>query len=275
MRSSAVETPLDGARTWLEFPDPAGPVALAGGDGSDGAVQAFRCDITWLTSSWTCVFGRGCQGIYADRPDDGCCTLGAHFSDTDDEERVAAAAGQLTRGIWQYHEAGRTGGWVDTEEDGTRKTRVVDGACVFLNRPGFAPGAFADGAGCALHVLAQLEGVEPMETKPDVCWQLPVRRHYETVERPDGTSYLLVTISEYDRRGWGPGGHDLDWYCTGNPEAHVASEPVFRALRPEVTELIGEDAYDLLAEYCEQVLAARRVLPLAVHPATDEAEEYR
>jgi hypothetical protein len=60
-------------RAFVEFGDPADPD------------QVFRCDLTWLTSRWTCIFGRGCQGIYADRPDDGCCTLGAHFSDEEDE----------------------------------------------------------------------------------------------------------------------------------------------------------------------------------------------
>lgn len=273
------EIPLDGARSWLEFPDPEGTVALVGADGSDSAEQVFRCDLTWLTSSWTCIFGRGCRGIYADRPDDGCCALGAHFSDADDEARVAAAVARLTPHRWQHADEAATGGWTETDDDGARKTRVVDGACIFHNRPGFAPGTFADGAGCALHVLALAEGREPLETKPDVCWQLPVRRSYQTVERPDGTSYLQVTISEYDRRGWGAGGHDLDWYCTGNTAAHVGAEPVFRSLRAELVELIGQAAYDVLAAHCEQVLAARRTLPLTVHPATAgamaQAEPHR
>jgi hypothetical protein len=259
------ETALDGARSWLEFPDP----AAAGG----AAEQVFRCDVTWLTSSWTCVFGRGCRGIYADRPTDGCCTLGAHFSDADDEKRVAKAVRRLTAGQWQHRREGRRGGWTETDEDGARKTRVVDGACIFHNRPGFAPEGttaprFADGAGCALHVLALAEGVEPLTTKPDVCWQLPLRRSYRTVERPDGTSYLEVTIAEYDRRGWGEGGHDLDWYCTGNPAAHVGAEPVYVSLRAELVELIGLAAYEVLAAHCAQVLGARRLLPLSVHPAT-------
>jgi hypothetical protein len=264
----AIETPLDGVRSWLEFPDP---------DGSQGAPeQVFRCDVTWLTSSWTCIFGRGCRGIHADRPTDGCCTLGAHFSDADDEKRVAKAVKRLTAGQWQYRREGRRNGWTETDEDGARKTRVVDGACIFHNRPGFAPEGttpprFADGAGCALHVLALAEGVEPLTTKPDVCWQLPLRRSYRTVERPDGTSYLEVTIAEYDRRGWGEGGHDLDWYCTGNPVAHVGVEPVFRSLRAELVELIGAAAYDVLAAHCEQVVGARRLLPLSVHPATAAA----
>ena len=266
------ETPLDGARIWLEFADPAGPVAQAGGgDGSGGdggAEQVFRCDLSWLTSSWTCIFGRGCRGIYADRPTDGCCTLGAHFADASDEARVARAVKLLTPAQWQHKAAAKKGGWTEKDPDGARKTRVVDGACIFHNRPGFATGTFADGAGCALHVLALAQGREPLQTKPDVCWQLPIRRSYRTVERPDESSYLEVTIGEYDRRGWGAGGHDLDWYCTGNPAAHVGAEPVFRSLRAELVELIGAQAYDVLAAHCEQLLAASPRLPLSRHPAT-------
>ena len=93
--------------------------------------------------------------------------------------------------------------WTE-QEDGATKTKVVDGACIFLNRPGF-PG----GMGCALHQHAVLQGLPPTTLKPEVCWQLPIRRSYRTVEQADTTSYLEVTITEYDRRGWGPGGHDL------------------------------------------------------------------
>jgi len=262
----AGETPLDGPRMWLEFPDPEGPVTRVGGP-DEAPEQVFRCDVTWLTSSWTCVFGRGCAGILADHPTEGCCTLGAHFSDADDEKRVAKAVKRLTATQWQLKSHARKGGWTEVDDDGARKTRVVDGACIFHNRPGFGPGTFADGAGCALHVLAAAEGRDHLETKPDVCWQLPIRRSYRTVERPDGTSYLEVTVSEYDRRGWGAGGHDLDWYCTGNPVAHVGAEPVFRSLRAELVELIGAPAYEVLAAHCEQVVGTRRRLSLTLHPA--------
>ncbi len=289
--TSTTETALDATRLWLEFADPDGPCGELG-IGPDGnpttaaqAAQVFRCDLTWLTSSWTCIFGRGCAGIYRDRPDDGCCTLGAHFADKADEKRVAKAVKRLTADQWQLKAAARPagrsgmkgGGWIEQDPDGARKTRVVDGACIFLNRPGFgSPGsepglepgpAFADGAGCALHRLALDEGLDPLQTKPDVCWQLPLRRTYRTVERPDGTTYLEVTLTEYDRRGWGAGGHDLDWYCTGNPAAHVGREPVYVSLRVEIVELIGAPAYAVLAEHCAQLLGARRLLPLTVHPA--------
>ena len=115
-----------------------------------------------------------------------------------------------------------------------------------------------------------------------MCWQLPIRRSYRTVEQPDQSTYLEVTITEYDRRGWGAGGHDLDWYCSGNPEAHVGREPVYRSNRAELVELMGEPAYDELVVRCEAhlraVSAARRagnrlLLPLLVHPATLAAQE--
>ena len=77
------EVPLDFPRAWIEFPDP--------GD----ADQVFRCDLTWLTSRWTCVYGRGCHGIDRTKPD-GCCVLGAHFSDKDDERKTKKYAEMLT-----------------------------------------------------------------------------------------------------------------------------------------------------------------------------------
>ena len=231
----------------------------------------MRCDLTWLTSSYTCIFGQGCPGIYDSAPDVGCCTLGAHFADKADEKRVATYVAQLDDDLWQHKPAGRAvrkKDWIETDDDGERKTLTieVDGqqACVFHNRPDFAPST-GDGSGCALHALAFVLGKNPLETKPDVCWQLPIRRTFRSVERQDGTAYSEVTISEYDRRGWGPGGHDLDWYCSGNTEAHVAVEPVFVTNEAELTELMGKAAYDELARHCEAHLRSRSAL--ALHPA--------
>ena len=159
---------------------------------------------------------------------------------------------------------------MEKDDEGARKTRTVevDGqqSCVFANRPGFHPGNGIGGGGCALHALAVQEGRNPLETKPDVCWQLPVRRTFRDVERPDGSTYTEVSIAEYDRRGWGPGGHDLDWYCTGNTEAHVAVEPVFITYGPELTELIGAKAYAELVRHCEAHVRSRSAL--ALHPAS-------
>ncbi|OOK69208.1 hypothetical protein BZL30_7406 [Mycobacterium kansasii] len=57
-----------------------------------------------------------------------------------------------------------------------------------------------------MHTKALKLGVAPLTMKPDVCWQLPIRRSQEWVTRPDGTEILKTTVTEYDRRGWGSGG---------------------------------------------------------------------
>lgn len=244
------EVPLDFPRAYVEFANPA------------DETEVFRCDLTWLTSSFMCIFGQGCHGIYKTAPDVGCCTLGAHFADKDDELRVAAYVDQLDASLWQNH--GRWKKWVEKDEDGARKTRavVIDGqqSCVFHNRVGFE-----GGAGCALHALALQQGKHPLETKPDVCWQLPIRRTFREVERADGTAYTEVGIGEYDRRGWGAGGHDLDWYCSGNTEAHVAVEPFYVTHVAELTELMGEQGYAELVRHCEAHVRSRSLL--ALHPA--------
>ncbi len=244
-------------RAFVEFVNPA------------DATEVMRCDLTWLTSRYTCIFGQGCQGIYADAPDTGCCTLGAHFADKDDEKRVTAFVEQLEPRHWQFHPGRevRRKDWVEKDDEGARKTRVLDvdgqSACVFHNRTDFHAGA-----GCALHGLALEQGRNPLETKPDVCWQLPIRRTFRDVERQDGSTYTEVSIGEYDRRGWGAGGHDLDWYCSGNTEAHVAPDPVYLTHEPELVELMGRAAYDELVRHCEAHVASRSAL--ALHPASPQ-----
>ena len=253
------EVPLDFARAWVEFPDPA----------DEDGTTVYRCDLTWLTSRWTCVYGAGCHGIDAAKPDDGCCVLGAHFSDKDDERRTKKYGAMLTPETWQFAKTGAKKGVVEKDEDGQRKTRVVEGACVFLNRKGFE-----GGEGCSLHNLAMRLGIQPLEAKPDVCWQLPIRRTFQHVERPDATEVLVVTIGEYDRRGWGSGGHDLDWYCSGSTEAHVATEPVYVTERGTLIALMGEPAYAVLSAHCEaRVAALTAARTVAARQATPEARD--
>ncbi len=99
--SSPVLLPLpevrpDFAREWVEVVDPADPEHLV------------RADLTWLLSSWTCVFGSpACHGVVEGRPDDGCCTHGAFLADDDDRARLDAAVTDLSDDDWQLHHAGR------------------------------------------------------------------------------------------------------------------------------------------------------------------------
>ena len=243
------EVEPDFPRDWVEFTDPADPE------------HVVRADLTWLLSRWTCIYGAGCHGIIEGRADDGCCNHGAFWADEEDEQRVTAFAAQLKKKHWQHADVGRRLGISERDElegEPAGRTRTVDGACVFLNRPGFA-----GGEGCALHALALRQGLHPLETKPDVCWQLPVRRTQEWVDLPDETRVLQTSLGEFDRRGWGPGGADLHWWCTSSPDAHVGVEPLYLSYGPEITALVGEEAYAELVRLC--ALRAGGVPPS--HPA--------
>ena len=249
------------ARDWVEFTDP------------NDESEIFKCDLTWLTSNWTCIYGTGCKGVFADQPNAGCCTEGAMFSDAADEAKVLEIAKKLTPEIWQFFDQAKDAqgnlNIAEVDEDNERKTRTVDGSCIFLNRKGEFP-TF----GCVLHHFAEQNDLKSLEVKPDVCWQLPIRRSFETREVGE-RDYSVTVIGEYERLAWGDGGEDFDWYCSSDSDAHVGTQPVYLSNADELKALMGSENYQILKEICDQrmegiKLAAARSLPLFViqHPAT-------
>jgi hypothetical protein len=238
-----VAPPAD-AHEWVSFEDPE-------------EERTWVFDLTFLLSPWTCIFGQGCQGVLTGPTpelEQGCCSYGAHFTDDEDKERVEAAAATLTADQWQFQRQGRQRGVVLKQRDGTWRSRLVGDACIFLNRPDF-PG----GSGCALHRAALERGERPLDLKPNVCWQLPLRREDTTAD--DG--WVTSTVGEWKRRHWGDGGAEFHWWCTEAPEAFVGREPVYRSLRDELVELVGREVYELLAAHCRR-REGERPLP---HPA--------
>ena len=213
-------------------------------------------DATFLRSNWNCIWGAGCQGVLADDATDlnqGCCSHGAHFIDDADVQTVVDSSARLTNETWQHRGVARRGGWSTVDEDGSTMTRIVDGACIFLNRPGFA-----GGDGCALHSAAMAAGERPMDWKPDVCWQLPLRLHEDT----DAHGHITSTLREWKRRDWGEGGREFHWWCTESDDAFNGREPTYRYLRDEIVEFTGEKVYGLLVKQLEKP----RATPLP-HPA--------
>jgi hypothetical protein len=221
-------------------------------------------DASFLLSPWSCIYGHGCQGVLtgpAPEREEGCCTYGAHLFDGDDEKRVLAAAERLGDDQWQFRRlAARRGGPI--KDGGGRHeamTRLVDGACIFLNRPGF-PG----GAGCALHRGALEAGDRPLDWKPDVCWQLPLR----LVDATDVDGRRTTTLREWKRRDWGEGGADFHWWCTEAPEAFTGRVPVYEALRDEIVALVGEWPYERFVEH----VSARGTANYLPHPVLRRAQ---
>lgn len=216
-------------RAWLSFEDP-------------DEDRTWMFDVTFLASAYTCIYGRGCQGVLTEAAPElqqGCCSYGAHFTDEDDRRRVEAVAATLTAEDWQFLSVGRRRGIVATDANGATRTRQHDGACIFLNRPGFE-----GGAGCALHRAALGRRERPMDLKPEVCWQLPLRR----VDLTDELGHVTSTVREWKRRDWDEGGAEFHWWCTEAAEAYVGAEPVYIGMRDELVGLIGERVYGLLVE---------------------------
>ena len=202
----------------------------------DDVVEIDDGDVTWrfetafLESNWTCIWGRGCLGILDEPAEElrqGCCSVGAEL-DGDDGPTAAALSIFLRPDQWQFHAEAQA---VGIFSDDTRtNTRVVDGACIFLNRPGFA-----GGEGCALHVAALEEGESPIGWKPSVCWQLPVKVDWE--DRGDGGE--TATMRRWSRADWGAEGATMAWCCTEGDRAYVGDGPVIDSLADEVTDLVG------------------------------------
>ncbi|MDQ3569822.1 MAG: hypothetical protein M3396_04210 [Actinomycetota bacterium] len=225
----AAEAP-EGAHEWVSFEDPE-------------EERTWVFDVTFLTSPWTCIFGRGCLGVLtAPAPELvlGCCSYGAHFTDEEDLAHVEAVAATLTDEEWQFRKQGRQRGISKTTRAGETVTRLVGDACIFLNRDGFE-----GGVGCALHVAALKRGQRPLDLKPSVCWQVPLRRE----DSEDGDGHVTSTIRQWDRKDWGPGGFEFHWWCTQSPEAFVGSRAVYQEMADELIELVGEPVYAMLVAY--------------------------
>jgi len=231
-------TPPEDLHEWISFEDP-------------GEQRTWLFDATYLRSRYTCIYGAGCQGVL-DAPaaelEQGCCSYGAHFVDEDDVANVVRKFVRLTPEQMQFHREATTGGFLapgEPADDGSAVTvtRLVDDACIFLNRPGFARGA-----GCALHVAALDAGERPLDWKPNVCWQVPIRLEHST----DENGHVTSRLREWKRRDWGEGGEEFHWWCTEAPEAFVGAAPVYLASRDEIVALVGSTIYALLVEQLER-----------------------
>ena len=229
-RTKKVNPPLD-LHEWISFED-------------DTTQRTWVFDATFLRSNWNCIFGNGCQGVLdgdASHLAQGCCSYGAHFIDDDDVQTVVESSKHLKKRHWQFKKEGTRDGILETV-DGVTTTRLVDDACIFLNRPGFA-----GGVGCALHLAALELGERPIDWKPLVCWQAPVKASESTAD--DGTA--VVTVRSWRRDDWGSGGATMAWCCTepadrATFDSFTGDRLVVDSLQVELTELAGDAVWATL-----------------------------
>jgi len=241
-----VTTPPTDAREWVSFDD-------------EEEERTWRFDLTFLESRWTCIFGAGCQGVLTEAAPDlvqGCCSYGAHMVDEEDVAKVLSKVPLLTAEDWQFIDDAPAE-LIGPNEDGDVTTALVDDACVFLNRPGFS-----GGPGCAFHVAAARLGESYVGWKPEVCWQVPIRREDDVTD--DGR--VISSIGQWERKHWGEGGEEFHWWCSEDPAAYVGEVRVVDSMRDELVEMAGRRTYErLLAFVNERAASITKGVPLA-HP---------
>lgn len=244
---TAAQRPED-LHEWISFEDP-----------EEHRTWVF--DATYLRSNYMCIYGCGCKGILekpAPELEQGCCSHGAHFVDADDLKGVERHVERIRPEHMQFFSKMQKKGFTkqgefDSEGEPTIATRLVEDACIFLNRPGFE-----GGAGCALHIAAVDAGERPLDWKPQVCWQVPVRLEHSE----DESGHVTSRLREWKRRDWGEGGDEFGWWCTEEPEAFVGAEPLYISARDEIVEMVGAGIYDTMAAQ----LSRTEWVPLP-HPA--------
>ena len=228
------------SREWVTFADPK----------EDG--RTWQLDVTFLLSSWQCIFGAGCQGVL-DREG---ARAGARLlllrrvlrrRRRPRPRRAASPRSSPTTSGSSPRTAGPKGIYkkMGRDEDGNREwhTRLVKDACIFLNRVGFAAGP-----GCALHLHAMNTGQHHSEVKPEVCWQLPLRRVDE--EQEDGVGHLDAHRVRARRAGaraatTSPGG------APRRPRRSRGKEPVYRSLDAELRKTLGKKLHKQVVEYLD------------------------
>ena len=238
---------LEDVHEWVSFEDP-------------DEDRTWLFDATFLTSNWSCLYGSGCPGVLTEPAaelEQGCCSYGAHFTGKADRKAIEAKVAQLGADEWQFKKKGDKKGAIYVNDEGETVSRVVEGACIFLNRPGFPTGP-----GCALHQAAVRRGESLLEWKPEVCWQLPLRRHDES----DSYGHVTSTVREWKTRDWGAGGAEFHWWCTADThtaDAFTGRAPVYETMKDELIAMVGEKPYDLFLQH----VRGRRATTWLPHPA--------
>jgi hypothetical protein len=201
----------------------------------DAGETLWRFDRDFLTSNWTCIWGKGCKGITETADETrghGCCSLGAELDGVDEARNLSAAAATIPAHLFQFR-AEANQGTVFADESYSA-TRVIDGACIFHNRNGFA-----GGEGCALHLAAEYFDESPIDWKPSVCWQLPIKVDWEM--REDNVE--VATVRRWSRADWGAHGTKMAWCCTEGTDAYVGNSSVLDSLSDELTEIVGTEVF--------------------------------
>ena len=229
---------------WLEFAHP------------EKDDYMFRVNVSLMLSGYQCIYGSGCPSIKADLPreDVGCCAQGVTFEDEDDFKHVEKMVGELTEADCANLDHVRNKGWyIRTPKGEPRNTRKLGNKCIFANPAPTKPGD--PQMGCSFHALADRTGRHHSDTKPVICWSVPI---YSNLDYDDGNDVDVFTVTNVTANTWGardPEPEDGDegrgyftYWCMDTPDAFVGSVPFYIDNEVELRKIMGDPGYERMAE---------------------------
>jgi len=211
-------------------------------------------DVSFLLSHYQCSWGAGCKSINLSNPSHGCCTEGAIYLHSGDEAVVDAMVASLPDDAFTNAKEIRRR--YTSSVGSNRKTRVLNGMCIFHNQP-----SHPNGEGCALHQAAVHNGTSILESKPRICSWVPL--NIVSIDEDDDGNTTDLYYGRFENEQWGGGEAVLDWWCLDDPDNFHGQDPVFRRMAVELEDMIGvQEVYQQLVEY----LRYRDFTEHAFHP---------
>ena len=215
---------------WVDFPHP----ELSG--------WVWRIDVSLMVSHYGCIYGRGCKGTTS-VPEFGCCAIGFSHTDHQDAARMDRHVAKLKDEEWQYHQYRKN--WWEKKDEETNGGKIVDGACVFLNRADHP-----NGPGCALHQAALKRGKNPVNWKPDICNMVPLHVDAFNEQR-------VTTLGRYHSYDWRADKNPdalflFDWWCGCDNEDNTAwdnDNMLVITMADTIIKILGKDIYAKLTDY--------------------------
>ena len=131
------------------------------------------------------------------------------------------------------------------------RTRLVDDACIFLNRPGFAAGP-----GCALHLLAMSTGHAPQRREARGVLAAAAAQHRGRTTRTTTTASSTTGSPSSAATAGVKAARSSRGGAPRRPRRSSAREPVYQTMEPELRKMCGDELYEMIAEYLDERLAS-------------------
>ena len=240
VRGRAASGPM---REWVTFQDP------------KRKKHVWHVDVTFMTSHWNCIFGRGCQGVLTDEAPElvqGCCSYGAHASDDEGPGAREPRREAARRRHVAVPQAGQEEGHLGQGRQGrlahpARRRRVhlpEPSRLRHRSRLRVAPARRARPGSTTATSSPRSAGSSRCATSRSTTRTRTTASC--TTGSPSSPATAGVRAARSSRGG-----------APRSPRRSPVREPVYRSLEPELRKMCGDELYELIAEYLDERLGVR------------------